>query len=50
MSIDETLSIDQLYDGKPLEEFYRCSQFAEKEQADVMLHDLQLKQDLIIDL
>jgi hypothetical protein len=50
--MDEMLSVDQMYkstDDK-IEKFYKGGKFVEKEKADTMIQDLQLKQDLIMDM
>ena len=50
--MDEMLSVDHMYkstDDK-IDKFYKGSKFTEKEKADTMIQDLQLKQDLIMDM
>jgi hypothetical protein len=36
-------------EGK-IEKFYKTGTFSEKEKADTMINDLQMKQDLIMDM
>jgi len=40
LSLDETLAVDLLYENRPMEDFFKCGKFAEREKADAMLHDL----------
>jgi len=52
LKMDEMLSVEQMYkatDDK-IEKFYKGGRFVEKEKADTMVQDLQMKQDLIMDM
>ena len=52
LKLDEQLSVDQMYsstEGK-IDQFYKVGNFAEKEKADTIINDLQMKQDLIMDM
>lgn len=52
MKLDEILTVENMYkstDDK-IEKFYKGSKFIEKEKADTMIQDLQMKQDLIMDM
>ena len=52
LKMDEMLSVDQMYKGTDdkIEKYYKGGRFVEKEKADTMIQDLQLKQDLIMDM
>ena len=52
LKMDEMLSVDQMYKAtdEKIEKYYKGGRFVEKEKADTMIQDLQLKQDLIMDM
>jgi hypothetical protein len=52
LKLDEILTVENMYkstDDK-IEKFYKGGKFIEKEKADTMIQDLQMKQDLIMDM
>lgn len=52
LKLDEMLSVDQMYKATEdkIDKFYKGGKFIEKEKADTMIQDLQMKQDLIMDM
>lgn len=52
LKLDEVLSVDTMYKatGDKIDKFYKGGKFIEKEKADTMIQDLQMKQDLIMDM
>lgn len=52
LKLDEALSVDRMYKatGDKIDVFYKGGKFIEKEKADTMIQDLQMKQDLIMDM
>ena len=52
LKLDESLIVDDMYKktNDSIEKLYKGNNFVEKEKADTMITDLQLKQDLILDM